>query len=834
MTPNSSLLKWLNTFQLDGKSAAEPERDAYYNLADGYVCARILNQISPPYFTDKWLDGIKPVPPNGSWRLRVSNLKRILQKIYDYASDLQSPQFRPPSAITPDVSVIAQNFDPDQICRLIQLILFCAINCDKKQDYIEKIRDLPTEVKQDIKEAIEELLIKNDDSPKSTASRLKNDSSINCENDPNQKQLNISSTTSQSSIVSTPRAANLRHNVTSSTPRRDSTPGGDSHRRNESHLDVSSQSYFSDHRNDTVEDLRHKLASALAIQDEKAQACYELESKLKQIQMERDQLAYENERLTTDKISTPIKLNESRRHSKGSNLNIESSNISDILTKENNNRIRSRNLEDDQQSQELALQQQNKKQQIEIQRLKEEIMRLETEKEDHRLKANLLKEDLDRVTMRHEELRQKAEQAKRLQDELDEHKHISEKVLSYENIVENLKKKNNELKRELKSHEEKNIAHIQSIVKLEEEKSQLINTVNQIEIYKKQLGEARVKLSRETHRADKAEVELTRLAERFEVTKKDYARLSETTNQLMRGNSSEADRLNRATFFEPDGTTTSRLDNFDGQVQRDVDDNLNSGLSLPVIELKERVARLETENELLQVKLNSKQENNKSVLNGLLDEATEKCKRLESENRQSRKKIMMLESNLKDLMGTGGGNVAAVGQQSTSSASGLQAMTAESSSDNVLMLIKRVEDQQRLLYQREQELRDSEAKYRRNIQKAKDVIQALNNNQSVGASLHPSCMSSTSSFTSNSLDETNLLRQQLREREDRIIELEREFYEFKKLKEVHERLILSAFYGLTTPMQWKNVEKRLERSTITSPPNTASSSMNHMHSKHSH
>lgn len=836
MTPNSSLLKWLNTFQLDGKNAAEPEKDAYYNLADGYVCARILNQISPPYFSDKWLDGIKPVAPNGSWRLRVSNLKRILQKIYDYASDLQSPQFRPPSAITPDVSVIAQNFDPDQICRLIQLILFCAISCDKKQDYIEKIRDLPTEVKQDIKEAIEELLIKNDENlTRNTTSRLKNDS-INSENDTSnlsQKQLNNSSI-SQTSTATPIRLGNARHSM--STSRRDSTPGGDPHKRNESCLNISSQSYYSDHKDEitTVEHLRQRLETALALQDEKAQACHELESKLKQIQMERDQLAYENERLLNESNSSQMRQIESHRQSRG-NLNIESS--SDALQDHGDDRNRSNNIVGhDQQSQEMALQQ-NKRLQIELQQLKEEIFKLETEKEEHRLNANILKEDLNRVTMRHEELRDKADQAKRLQDELDEHKHISEKVVSYENIVENLKKKNNDMKRELKSLEEKNLVHVQNIVRLEEEKSQLANNVSQIEIFRRQLNETRVKLSQETHRADKAEVELARLTERYELTKKDYARLTETTNQLIRVNSSEG----RA--GEDDGNRYERT-NFNNLVQTDHDqDNLNSISGISIMELKEKIARLKTENELLQAKLNSKQENNKSILNGLLEEATEKCKRLEGENRQSRKKIMMLESNLKDLMNGEGvataGSVTGglVGQLvSTGGGSSNQqtmGQPADSSSDNVLMLIKRIEDQQRLLYQREQELRDSEAKYRRHIQKAKDAIQALNTNQSLNASLHPSCMSSTSSFTSNSLDETNMLRHQLREREERIIQLEREFYEFKKLKEVHERLILSAFYGLTTQMQWKNAEKRLERSTITSPPNTASSSMN-MHSKHSH
>lgn len=73
MTPNYSLLQWLDTFEIDGKVSIELNVDAYYNLADGYVCAKILNQISPQYFTDKWLDGIKKC--GTEWELDASKVE---------------------------------------------------------------------------------------------------------------------------------------------------------------------------------------------------------------------------------------------------------------------------------------------------------------------------------------------------------------------------------------------------------------------------------------------------------------------------------------------------------------------------------------------------------------------------------------------------------------------------------------------------------------------------------------------------------------------------------------------------------------------------------------
>lgn len=769
MTPNSSLLQWLATFEIDGRASVELKDDAYYNLADGYVCAKILNQISPQYFTDKWLDGIKGVAPNGSWRLRVSNLKRILQKIYDYASDLQSNQFRP-SAIQPDVAVIAQNFDPDQISRLIQLILFCAINSDKKQDYIEKIRDLPIQVKQDIKEAIEELIIKNNDTynQKLNSSHVGNDS-VNSDMDAdNSNQRFSNNSSSYNAVLSPARSSNYR-----ASPRRESSQNlADTPRRNDSHLDASSKSIL-DNSNVAIEEVKQRLTDALTIKDEKAQACHELELKLKQLQLERDQLAYENQNLLNEKkiSSSPNKTSDSRRQSnRFSDITIDSGNLED--------RLRDSGDED---SSNLILQQ-NKKLQLEVQKLKEEIIKIETEKEDHRLKANLLKEDLDKITSKHDELRNKAEQVKRLQDQLDEQRQISEKVVNYETMIENLVKKNNDLKKDLKSIEEKNASHIHKIVKLEEENNQLTSTLGRSEIYKIQLQEAQVKLSQETHRADKAEIELARLSEKYSATKKENEKLFETTNQLMRGNSTHLS----SSAAQDSTNKMSQIKTLLEEDTRALQGEAPDSMSTSIVELKEKILRLECENELLQTKLNSKRENDNSVLGGLLESANTRCTKLEVENRQSRKKIIFLESRLKDLSNP---------QNGPSTSSGV---INDSSSDNTLALMNRVEELQRLLFQREQELMDSETKYKKNIQKAKEVIKTMNNNQSVNNSLHPSCMSSTSSFNSSSLDETNLLKQQLKDREDRLIELERSFNEYKKIKEIHERLMISAFYELVS------------------------------------
>lgn len=712
MTLNSSLLKWLATFQLDDGTFLKFDDEAYFNLADGYLCARILNKISPKYFSNEWLEGIKPVEPGGRWPLRVSNLKRILQKIHDYTSDLQNSQFRP-DIIKPDVLVIAQNFDAGQINKLIQLLLFCAINCDEKEQYIEKIRELPTQIKQDIKEAIEELLIQDNTATVSSkkepnTSRLGSNSS----SDANEAQqhgprtsspitrFNTSSsniTSSNLSPIKTPteRAGLKREQQTSQDNTFKFSEG-----QNETLFSPSCITYGSSNRaqsNNSVEDIHRQLNAALIDKDERAQACHELELKLKELQLEKEQLVLENERLMSgykSKQSTTPK----KHFYLGKTISSKYSPRQPVEDLNHSNK--SQELHDEEDDSDLASKQITKLHN-ELNRLKEDLIKVEAEREEYKLRTRVLEEDLDRATLKHNELRDRAEQAKRLQDELDEQRHISEKVLNYEAMVDNLIKKNNDLKRDIKVIEEKNTSYVQKIVRLEEDNKQLTIAVSRKDIYKERFQESQMKLSQETHRADKTEVELNRLAEKYASTVKENEKLHEATSQLKR--------------------------------QTSID----------------------------------------------------RCVKLEIENKQFLKRSTLLDGKLRDS------------SQMVNASTSAQNIT-DSSSDNTLALLNRVEELQRLLFQKEQELLDSETKYKRNLQKAKDVIKSLNNSQSMSSSLHASCMSSASSFNSSSLDEFNMLKQQLKEREDRLIELEREFYEYKKFKEIHERLIISAFYGLVS------------------------------------
>ena len=63
-----------------------------------------------------------------------------------------------PSFPRPDATLIGRDLDLVHLSRLLQLILGCAVNCDRKEDYIAKIMSLEVDVQMAVKQAIEELL----------------------------------------------------------------------------------------------------------------------------------------------------------------------------------------------------------------------------------------------------------------------------------------------------------------------------------------------------------------------------------------------------------------------------------------------------------------------------------------------------------------------------------------------------------------------------------------------------------------------------------------------------------------------------------------------------
>ncbi|CAG9855252.1 unnamed protein product [Phyllotreta striolata] len=142
-----SLAKWLQKI-VPNKTRTIQE------ICDGVGMLDALLQISPEHFS-KLETKIKRDVGANNWRLRISNLKKILEAVIEYYQDVLTLNVL--ESGVPDVVKMGESNDLVQLAKLLRLILGCAINCEKKQEYITMIMDMEESIQQNIKQAIEQL-----------------------------------------------------------------------------------------------------------------------------------------------------------------------------------------------------------------------------------------------------------------------------------------------------------------------------------------------------------------------------------------------------------------------------------------------------------------------------------------------------------------------------------------------------------------------------------------------------------------------------------------------------------------------------------------------------
>uniref|UniRef100_A0A8C9AXI9 Hook microtubule tethering protein 3 n=1 Tax=Prolemur simus TaxID=1328070 RepID=A0A8C9AXI9_PROSS len=116
-----------------------------------------LSSVDPAYFDENWLNRIK-TEVGDNWRLKISNLKKILKGILDYNHEVLGQQIN--DFTLPDVNLIGEHSDAAELGRMLQLILGCAVNCEQKQEYIQAIMMMEESVQHVVMTAIQELMSK--------------------------------------------------------------------------------------------------------------------------------------------------------------------------------------------------------------------------------------------------------------------------------------------------------------------------------------------------------------------------------------------------------------------------------------------------------------------------------------------------------------------------------------------------------------------------------------------------------------------------------------------------------------------------------------------------
>uniref|UniRef100_A0A0K8SQC9 Protein hook n=3 Tax=Lygus hesperus TaxID=30085 RepID=A0A0K8SQC9_LYGHE len=416
----------------------------------------------------------------------------------------------------------------------------------------------------------------------------------------------------------------------------------------------------------------------------------------------------------------------------------------------------------------------------ELSKLKEEGFKLEMLRDDYRLKLEMQDRELVELRCRVEELSRAASEARSLKDELDVLRETADKVEKYEATLQSYKKKLEEAgdtKRELKLLEGKIQHYIQTNMELEEELKKTTALKTQVEIYKKQVSELHDQLTEETKRADRLAYENKMGQDKLSAALREKERLLVERDSLKEAN----EEMKCAAYRAGSEGAETALDL----------GSVSEGL-VSVSELRQKIARLEHENNMLRLAQKEREEDSLSVVQNLLEDARAQADKMWKENREANQRIIQLEAELRELQ-SGSGN-------SSDSSGDLQQLKRDK-----MKLVRELEEKEQALSEakqvmnvmtekltaKENEVVESEEKFKRYVEKARSVVK----------SIEPTLeLSST---------EASLLRSQLVDSQRSLKEKEKELEETKKIMELESKLMATAWHDLGAKKQREAVEQRL-------------------------
>ncbi|KAL6432248.1 hypothetical protein ACFW04_006719 [Cataglyphis niger] len=669
----SNLIKWLGTFDLQA-----PHNSAE-DISDGVALAEALAQIAPEWFTAVWKAKIK-IDVGANWRLRVSNMKKIVEAVMEYYMECLNQQL--PGYVKPDAIKIGEHCDSDELRRLLQLILGCAVNCDQKQQYITKIMGMEETVQQAIMQSIQEL-----------------ESSVHG------PKLSLGTSLNFESL--------------------DAADGAQQR-------------------------LYAELQATVDMKDQLAQKCHELDQQLSLLQEEKAALTTENKKLQErlDEFENP---EESGSISKYSGLRKQ------------------------------------------VEALKDELFKMETSRDDYRLKAELLEKEVLELQSRQEDLQKTADEANQLKDEVDALRETVDKVAKYEIMIESYKKKMedlSDLKRQLKISEDKNLEYLQAKLDYEEEVKRTMMLRNHLEACKQQLTEVHHRLDEQSNKYDRLEFEGKKMEAKLGALQRERDRLIIERDALKETN---------------EELKCTQLQTAENMAKPSADSTGVAGTEMVPLEIKEKLLCLQLENKMLKMKQTGNEDKLPSV-QALLEDSEERLNTLRGQNRKANQRIMELETKLEEVMGTQASDDnkndnAGLNQKLLQLQDELRKMQSErerltlqlEERESALQAQKqKIFAVQEKLTRKEYENAALEERYKKYVEKAKSVIKSMDPKQS-----------------NSSPSEVAVLRNQLLEQRKMIEDMERSMKESRLLREMEEKLMVTAFHRLSLNCHREVIDQRL-------------------------
>ncbi|XP_032088972.1 protein Daple isoform X2 [Thamnophis elegans] len=148
----SPLVTWVKTFGLLGNDN-EDKLALYMNLADGVFLNKIMLQIDPRPTNQRFNEHV-----NNDVNLRIQNLTILVRNIKTYYQEVlqQLIIMNLPNVLTIGKDPLSGK-SMDEIKKLLLLVLGCAVQCERKEEFIERIKQLDIETQAAIVSHIQEV-----------------------------------------------------------------------------------------------------------------------------------------------------------------------------------------------------------------------------------------------------------------------------------------------------------------------------------------------------------------------------------------------------------------------------------------------------------------------------------------------------------------------------------------------------------------------------------------------------------------------------------------------------------------------------------------------------
>lgn len=302
--------------------------------------------------------------------------------------------------------------------------------------------------------------------------------------------------------------------------------------------------------------------------------------------------------------------------------------------------------------------------------LKEDLIKMETQRDDYRIKAMEQEKDILMLQEKITDLQSAAEKAVQLKDEVDALNETAEKAKALEMTVSSYKRKLEEyadLKKKYKILKDENEECYQQNIKLEEELKRNAKYKTQFELYKKQVSELHTKVDEEMQKIDKLTFENKKLESKINILIREKDCLIAERDSLKETNEELRYHNQRPNVNDEETAVASEL--------------APTGLQT-------RVKRLEQEN--LSLKLAVEESAAKQLL---LDDTNQRLEKIIEQNRMLNQRILELEAQLE-----------------------------ESSNVDESIYKQKCVSLQEQLQSKDNELQITIEKYKKNLEKAKEII----------------------------------------------------------------------------------------------------------------